>query len=240
MNRRSTSRCTDGFGPGSNVRNHFAIVALALCLTAPNVAPAQSPNFQWAARAGTANADSGSDVAVSGTGTSYATGFFQSANADFAGVTLTNQGVSDIFIAKYDSAGNVLWARSAGGNGNDAGYGVAIDAIGVDANTNCYVTGFFGSANADFGAFVLSTFGSSDIFVTKYDPAGAVAWVRQAGGTASDSGRGIAVDWQLEGATNLPAASWASVTNVPGTVGGESVVTNSATGLSRFFRLRKL
>jgi hypothetical protein len=45
---------------------------------------------------------------------------------------------------------------------------------------------------------------------------------------------------QLESATNLSAASWASVTNVPGLVGGEYVVTNNATGLSQFFRLRKL
>jgi hypothetical protein len=188
MNRRSTSRCTDGPGPSSIVRNHFVIVALALCLTARHVAPAQSPNFQWAARAGSTNADSGSGVAVSSAGTSYATGFFQSANADFGGVTLTNQGVSDIFVAKYDSAGNVLWARSAGRSGNDAGYDIAIDDAG-----NCYVTGEF-EGTATFGHTNLAAAGNYDVFVAKYDSAGNLVWAMSAGGTNFDVGDGIAVD----------------------------------------------
>ena len=45
---------------------------------------------------------------------------------------------SNVFIAKYDSGGHVLWAHSAGNIGNDQAFGVSTDPWG-----NAYVTGSF-------------------------------------------------------------------------------------------------
>src|SRR3990172_122913 len=109
MKRRLTlSRCAAA-ETRTAIRNHAPGFPLVLSLAMLSVsAPAQSPNFQWAARAGGGNdADSGNGVAVSSAGTSYATGFIRSTNADFGSVTLTNAGISDIYVAKYDPAGNV-------------------------------------------------------------------------------------------------------------------------------------
>jgi hypothetical protein len=44
----------------------------------------------------------------------------------------------DIFLTKYDSGGNFVWARTWGGTGDDVGSQVAADGSG-----NAYVTGSF-------------------------------------------------------------------------------------------------
>ncbi|MBI3656974.1 MAG: SBBP repeat-containing protein [Acidobacteria bacterium] len=65
--------------------------------------------------------------------------------------TLTcSSGREDIFLAKYDAAGNVLWARRAGGSDDDLANGVAVDGSG-----NAYVTGFF-DGTATFGTTTLT------------------------------------------------------------------------------------
>lgn len=82
---------------------------------------------------------------------------------------------------------NFSWAQKAGGASGDYGQAIAVDASG-----NCYVTGdFVGTAN--FGGTALVSAGLSDIFVAKLDPNGNFLWVKQAGGTTSDHGYGIAI-----------------------------------------------
>ena len=85
-----------------------------------------------------------------------------------------------------------MWARKAGsfsGGNFDTGTGIGADAAG-----NVYVTGTFLSPVADFGGVLLTNLGSGDIFLSKYDPAGTLQWVRQAGGSGDDRPNGIAVD----------------------------------------------
>jgi hypothetical protein len=104
------------------------------------------------------------------------------------------------------------WARSAGGPDIDAGSGIATDRRG-----NSYLTGFF-SGTATFGAgeanqTELTSAGFDDVFVAKYAPDGTLLWVRSAGGTGLDGGRGIATDrrgnsyvtGRLEGAATFGA-----------------------------------
>lgn len=63
------------------------------------------------------------------------------------------------------------WARLGGGIGFDQGEAIAVDAAG-----NSYVTGLF-FETATFGPFTLTSAGSGDVFVVKYDPSGTVLWV---------------------------------------------------------------
>jgi PKD repeat protein len=77
--------------------------------------------------------------------------------------TLTNAGLSDMFMVKYDGSGNVLWANSAGGiDTEDMPFSVANDASG-----SVYVSGSFYSSTITFGATTLSNVGNYDIFLTK-------------------------------------------------------------------------
>lgn len=59
-------------------------------------------------------------------------------------------GNGDIFIVKYDSSGNELWAKSAGGDSTDWGYSIA-----SDKSENIYVGGNFISNSVAFGSTTL-------------------------------------------------------------------------------------
>ena len=153
---------------------------------------AQSPVWQWAAKAGGNDYDYSLDVAVDNSGNSYITGRFVSPSITFGSITLTNAGQSDIFIVKYDVAGNVVWAKSVGTGANEYGIAIAVDPIG-----NCYVTGEFGDASITFDTVTLTNAGainSTDLFIVKYDPAGNVVWAKRAGGSDNEVGNGIAID----------------------------------------------
>ena len=130
-------------------------------------------------------------------GNSYITGYFDGSVTFGAGgtsaTTLTSDGDSDIFLARYDSTGAFAWARRAGGTSTDDGY-----AVDVDASGNSYITGYF-SGSATFGAggttaTTLTSDGDDDIFLARYDSTGALVWAKQAGGTSRDVSRRVYAD----------------------------------------------
>ena len=93
-------------------------------------------------------------------------------------------------MAKYSPSGDVIWAKSFGGHGNDVAKGIALDGLG-----NLYVSGSFDSA-ATFGS--LGTVVSKgnkytyiDAFLLKLDTDGNPLWV-STGGSALTSGIGTA------------------------------------------------
>jgi hypothetical protein len=146
----------------------------------------------WAKRAGGTGLDWGFALALDGAGNSYVTGRF-TGTATFDSTVMTTVGSDDVFVAKYDSSGALVWARRAGGSSTDEGRGIAVDNAG-----NSYVSGFFaGSATfglGDANATTLTSAGSLDIFVAKYDPNGELVWARRAGGSSSDDAFEIATD----------------------------------------------
>lgn len=149
-------------------------------------------NFLWAKVFGGTQADRGYDIAIDNSGNIYITGYFIG-TANFGSVTLTSVGNSqDIFILKLDTNGNVIWAKSEGGNEGETGYGVTVDNLG-----NVIITGQF-KGNAQIG---LNNFSSSidpitglpafDMFVSKYDSLGNNLWSIQ--GVAKYDDRGLAL-----------------------------------------------
>ena len=142
-------------------------------------------------------------IATDASGNSYVTGFFHRTVTFGAGET--NETVLErsdpaegsepnVFVAKYDRSGRLLWATQAGGTRAGQGAGIAVDPRG-----NSYVAGFF-SGTATFGAGedneidLTAASGFQDIFVAKYDRNGRLLWAARAGGTADDGGFGIAAD----------------------------------------------
>jgi hypothetical protein len=67
-----------------------------------------------------------------------------------------------MFIVKYDTSGNALWAKGAGSTENDLGQSVTTDTYG-----NIYVAGFGGPMT--FGTNTITNEGSWDIFIAKLD-----------------------------------------------------------------------
>ncbi len=152
-------------------------------------------NYQWAKNMGGNGDDGGNSITVDGSGNVYTTGFF-GGTVDFdpgAGISnLTSAGYSDIFITKLDAAGNFIWAKRMGGNGEDQG-----NCITVDDSGNVYTTGrFWGTVDFDPGAGTsnLTSAGFSDIYISKLDSAGNFIWAKSMGGTDYDISFSITLD----------------------------------------------
>ncbi|HTL81461.1 MAG TPA: SBBP repeat-containing protein [Bacteroidia bacterium] len=122
-------------------------------------------------------------------GNAYVAGSFSGSGFIFGNDTLNSSGFTDMFVAKYDPAGNELWARKAGGNSTDQGY-----AITADPSGNVYVTGIFQSNVAQFGNLSLNNSGGYDVYLAKYDANGNEVWIRKSGGTRYDWATGVAAD----------------------------------------------
>jgi hypothetical protein len=171
----------------------LSISSPCICLVA------QSPGWDWAASMGGASDNFCYSVAVDTVGTDdvYTTGWF-SGTVDFdpgVGVyNLTSAGSLDIYISKLDHEGQLVWARTIGGDLFDQSWSMAIDPSG---SGDIYLTGTF-QGTVDFdpgnGIFNMTSAGGADIFITKLDRAGNFEWVRTFGGIYDDVGRSIAID----------------------------------------------
>ena len=148
---------------------------------------AQNPNWQWAKPAGSTVWEIGNAIVVDASGNAYVTGYFQGTSS-FDTIVLTSAGIWDMFVAKYDQDGAIIWAKRAGSPNTAVGYGISVDALG-----NVYVTGYFQST-ASFDTIVLNSAGTWDIFITKYDSSGNAVWAKRAGGLAGDIGFAISTD----------------------------------------------
>jgi hypothetical protein len=178
-------------------------------------------NVMWASSAGGTGNDTGFAIACDNIGQCYVAGWFRDAPAIFGNVTLTNSGSFNWFVAKYDVAGNVLWAKCNTGNSDSQPKGIAVDAEG-----NVYVTGRF-SGSAIFGSTSLNA-SSYEFLLIKYNNSGTVSWARTAGGTGLDYGSSVAVD--SVGNPYVTGYFESSRMNV-----GSTTLTNYSTGVGEFF-----
>ena len=154
--------------------------------------------FSWAeAVGGATRTESGNGIATDASGNTYVTGQY-TGTVDFdpgpSATTLTSVGGSqDIFVAKYNTAGGLVWAKSVGGTSNsELGQSIAVDGSG-----NVYVTGYF-AGTADFdpgpGTASLTSAGPNAAFLLKLDGSGNYQWARQMGGSAGAIGTAVAAD----------------------------------------------
>jgi hypothetical protein len=168
---------------------------------------------------GGSNGDTGQGIAVDSAGNAYVTGYTTSANfPTTVGAFQTAPGgrfFSDAFVTKLNPTGSgVIYSTYLGGTGDDAGMGIAVDALG-----NAYVTGGTDSTNfpTTSGAFQIAPGGGSDAFVTKLNPTGSgLIYSTYLGGSGQDYCSGIVVD--TSGNVYLTGATTAA-TNFPTTAG---------------------
>ncbi len=130
----------------------------------------------WAKGAGGGSNDEGYHVTTDASGNIYVAGYFTQPS-NFGTIKLTSAGIADMFLAKYDPAGNVLWAKNAGGKGDDRATGLKTDAAG-----NCYLTGFYTNDSISFGQIVLPNDSLDNSFIARYDTNGNVIWAKSIGG----------------------------------------------------------
>jgi hypothetical protein len=146
---------------------------------------------QWVQRAGGTNDDLVFDIALDASGNIYITGAIYGTATFGTLPPLTPLANSDIFVAKYNNSGTAIWAKRAGGAGTHYSGGYA---IALDATNNIYIVGEFGNT-ANFGSTVsITSTGSSDIFIAKYDNDGTALWAQKAGGVMNDYAADLALD----------------------------------------------
>ena len=151
----------------------------------------------WSQRFGDAAAQYGYSTAVDGSGNVIVTGRFWG-TVDFGGGTLTSAGSADIYVAKFDAAGDHLWSQPFGDASAQAAYSTVVDGSG-----NVIITGVFWGT-VDFGGGTLTSAGNTDIYVAKFDAAGAHQWSKRFGDATTEYSYSVAVD----GSGNVIITGW--------------------------------
>lgn len=166
-------------------------------------------NVIWAKQ--TASGGSVSRICIDDFGHLYVVGTSHDSTITFDAITLTNHspvlppwGTSpyqfeDIFVAKYDLDGNVIWAKDFGGDYHETVYDISADALG-----NIILVGSYASWNLTFGAYTLQNHSvvnaMNDIFIAKLDSNGNALWVKGASGNDAND---MAFDVQADDSGNI-------------------------------------
>ncbi|MDX6559596.1 MAG: hypothetical protein QOF72_2645 [Blastocatellia bacterium] len=139
-----------------------------------------SPNatFTWNTfLGGFAIIESATALATDGSGNVYVTGY---GNSAWGSPVRAFSGDDDVFIAKLDSNGNLIWNTFLGGSRSDLATALAVDGSG-----NIYVVGF---STATWGSPIRAFSGGYDAFAAKVDSGGHLIWHTFLGGPGTNSG----------------------------------------------------
>jgi hypothetical protein len=132
-------------------------------------------------------------VAVDSSGNQYVTGWTEALDFPIvAPVYASNRGGVDVFVAKFNPAGNaLLYATYFGGSGDDRGAAIAVNSSG-----HAYVAGSTTSSNFPVHAAYDSTYGGArDAFLFKLTAAGnSIMFSTYLGGTNWDAATAVALD----------------------------------------------
>lgn len=184
--------------------------------------------LDWSTYLGRTGVDLGAAIAVDGSGNAYVTGHVLTNDFPASmvnGYQTTNRGADDAFVAKFDSAGVLVYFTYLGGVSYDYG-----NDIGVDAAGNAYVVGWSistGAASTQFPTTVDAyqqlhagaTPNGGDAFLAKLGPTGAqLLYSTFLGGSHQDQGEGVAV-----GASGtVVVTGWTFSTDFPATTGAHA------------------
>ncbi len=146
-------------------------------------------------------------IKVDERGSSYVFGRFEPPGVDFGnGIILSSTlrtvdfgAVNhDLFIAKYNSKGEVLWAKKIESNEYNFGDGGLLSStnmLTLDDVGHLYVSSYY-SDSVSFGSrtFKNSSNKYFDTFIAKYDTSGAFIWANNITGTGNDVAKSVKTD----------------------------------------------
>jgi hypothetical protein len=158
----------------------------------------------------TAYPETGQGIAVDAQGNAYVAGVTSSNNFPRLNAIQTQlEGSTDVFVAKVNSSGALLFSTYMGGSGVDVATALALDASG-----SIYVVGY--TFSTDFpvteGALQIANAGACDAFLFKLSPTGdTLLYATYLGGKSSDTASGVAVD----ASGNVYLGGWTLSSNFP-------------------------
>lgn len=128
-------------------------------------------------RIGGAGYDSGLGVAINGFG-GRLVGYFDK-SIQFPSTTLTGVGKYTAFVAGYNSSQGFIWAHALDAASESIAEGVTIDASG-----NTYAVGRMSGVGSG-GLAGLTSVGTADMFLARYNATGTQTWNRSMGGVGT-------------------------------------------------------
>jgi len=173
-------------------------------------------NLLWLKKITSFSLAQGHRVTTDGLGNIYTIGHF-SQQATFVpgrgGITLTGTNTWETYIAKYDSNGNVSWAKKIGG------YLIFGYDLAVDNSQNVYAVGSFNS-DVDFGSGITLNSSNGGAFYAKYDNLGNALWAKKIEGAVQT------YDMELDNSNNIYLAG--NFTSSTATIGTTTLSNNGA------------
>ncbi len=167
-------------------------IILVFCLILKDLT-AQPPGWEWAKSFGGHEQDEQHCATKDAYGNYYASGNFSGQTITLGNIVVNKVGAfsggTDIFIVKFDSTGNTLWAKAGGGNTVDNGLDMVTDRAG-----NLYVTGFFSGLTCTFDSITLNTISNKSMFLLKYNSSGHLMWAKSPTGGIDNCGNSVTVD----------------------------------------------
>jgi len=157
----------------------------------------QSGDFLWAHGFGGTGFESIKDINLDTNNNIYLTGAFQNTvdfDPDLVDVSnITSVVGDDIFITKFDSTGDFVWAKSIG-NANST----TSTSLSLDQSNNAYLVGSF-AGTVDFNPDLIDVYdlissGSVDGFILKLDSGGNFTWAKHIEGVDSEQIETISID----------------------------------------------
>lgn len=140
----------------------------------------------WSHGFGDDGDDFGRKVVVDGNDDVIIAGRFEGELEFETGAPLTADDKFDMFVAKFDSAGNFVWNVSLGGTGDDFLHELAVDSQG-----NVLVAGYFADTIDVGAANPLDSAGNNDALVVQLDGGGDYRWHQQFGDGGDQYALGI-------------------------------------------------
>ncbi len=145
-------------------------------------------DFCWATRAGYRGDTRGTAMGITAGGDAVVAGFFNDTTQFNTTVLTANTFDRDVFVARFDQNGALLWAKKAGGVQDDDAV-----ALTLDENDSIYLTGYFvGVMRLGETLQIQSSSGFADFFVAMYDPSGNPLRARALGGSQLQQATAIA------------------------------------------------
>lgn len=139
----------------------------------------------WVKSGGGKLADEGYTVAADEDNFIYMSGYFRD-TASFDSLSVFSAGEKDVFIAKYDPFGRLIWLKQAGGSGNDFA-----NSLLSDKNGHIYAFGSF-SGLALFDTFHVDASPGSAMFLARFDSSGKIDRIIGEGGTVNAEPKSLA------------------------------------------------
>ena len=163
-----------------------------------------SLTLDWTLQFGSAEADTSYGIAALGWGDAVVAVVTEGALGG------SHQGGRDVYVARLDRRGDLVWETQLGGPAGDSPLGIS-----AGPDDSVYVAGFSEGDLAGPNA------GSADVWLARLDPDGAVLWQRQFGGELWDRGFDVAA---FDGGAYVSGYTFGQVGDEPAPGGGDAFV----------------